>query len=236
MRYEMPCSYADFIGNFVAATPAGGYKLRTPDALLVAPAIANSYLAQVNAASANGATFTQIEANQSAECLFLTLTIGSTDSGMFGEQLPNQDIGDVDGDGLPEFQDAWRVASSSFTPKGNANSPIDFIRWAPGYISELQPDPSVPNVSQFSLKYHDYFDPLKLDIPSGPGDTPRGLQLTPLIYSAGPDGIWGIAGVSGNADPYDATGVMAGAPNPADPTGADADNVTNHSLDTRSGR
>ena len=35
------------------------------------------------------------------------------------------DVADLDGDGFPEFVDAW-------------NQPIQFIRWAPGYQSDLQ--------------------------------------------------------------------------------------------------
>jgi hypothetical protein len=59
-----------------------------------------------------------------------------------------------------EFHDAW----------GN---PIRFIRWAPGFVSDLQPSPSDP------AGRHDPFDPLKLE--------PVAFALYPLIYSAGPD-------------------------------------------------
>lgn len=247
MQYEMPSSYSDFIGNFSSSTAAGGYTMRGTYVLPVAPQITATYLRAVNVASINGATFAQIEANQSAECLYMILTLGSTDSGMFGEQLPNDDIGDVDGDGLPEFQDAWAVSTNSYQPKGKANSPIDFMRWAPGFVSDLQPNPNPPapsNMSEFSFSHHDYFDPLKLDIPaavSGQPMTPRGYQLTPLIYSAGPDGDWAITLVGGMSDPYDAAGYTAGQwagtlNTLTSKQGADADNITNHDLDTRAGK
>lgn len=232
IRYEMPQHFDDFIGNFSSSTAAGGFTLRGTDVLPVPPPIATTYLAAVNTASINGATFAQIKSNDAAECLYMILTIGSTDSGMFGEQMPNQDVGDVDGDGLPEFQDAWPVMLNSFTPIGQANSPINFLRWAPGFVSDLQPDPTFPNVTEFSVSRHDFFDPLKLDIPSSNSSPPRGFQLTPLIYSAGPDGVWDIdPGQPTTIDPYDATGPLAGTAGPAA-----SDNLTNHELDTRTGR
>ena len=232
MKFEMPQHFDEFIGNFVPATAPGGFTLRGTNVLTAAPPIATSYLAAVNTASLNGASFAQIKANDSAECLYLILTIGSTDSGLFGEQLPNQDIGDVDGDGLPEFQDAWPVALNSFAPKGPGNSPIDFLRWAPGFMSALQENPTIPNSYEFSVSHHDYFDPLKLDVPMGTNGSPRGFRLTPLIYSAGPDGQWALDyGPPNMDDPYDATGPLAGTAT----AGAD-DDLTNHDLDTRTGR
>jgi hypothetical protein len=237
IRYEMPQHFDDFI-DFSTSGPWG---LRQTEVLPVPPPIATTYLAQVNAAFQAGATKAQILSNDSAECLYMILTIGSTDSGMFGEQTPNQDVGDVDGDGLPEFQDAWPVMLNSFTPIGQANSPINFLRWAPGFVSDLQPDPTFPNVTEFSASHHDFFDPLKLDIPDGSSPLPRGFQLTPLIYSAGPDGVWDInQNVDATpptapkiADPYgtDASGILPGTAGPAA-----SDNLSNHELDTRTGR
>ena len=116
MQYDMPSNYGDFIGNFLPATTPGSYTLRAPTYLATQPQLVQTYLKAVNTAGTNGATYAQIEANQSAECLYMILTLGSTDAGLFGEQLPNDDIGDVDGDGLPEFQDAWSVALNSYAP------------------------------------------------------------------------------------------------------------------------
>lgn len=228
IRYEMPQHFEDFI-DFSTSGPWG---LRQTEVLPVPPPIATTYLAQVNAAFQAGATKAQILSNDSAECLYMILTIGSTDSGMFGEQTPNQDVGDVDGDGLPEFQDAWPVMLNSFTPIGQANSPINFLRWAPGFVSDLQPDPRFPDMIEFSASHHDFFDPLKLDVPKDNNSPPRGFQLTPLIYSAGPDGNWDIdQGQPLTTDPYDATGPFAGLAGPDA-----ADNVSNHELDTRTGK
>lgn len=256
-QYEMPQGFADVL-DFSSAPGPAGWPLRSPSVLTVPPPIAQAYATTVNRAYLTLLTFpgaaasdaeARIRANDSAECLYMILTIGSTDSGLFGEQLPVADVGDVDGDGLLEFQDAWPVALNSYGPQaestnspvgfpwwaqGKANSPIDFLRWAPGYVSDVQPDQTAQGFAKFSISHHDYFDPLKLDIPGSPATSPRGFQLTPLIFSAGPNGLWAIdLGPGGTQDPYDATVTLAGTPTPVD---AAADNLTNHELDTRTGR
>lgn len=240
MQYEIPGTFADFAD--MGGTP-GSFQPRKPNVLTnwpipnppFIPPVAQAYLRTLNAATTTDKN--AIVANQSAECLYMILTVGSTDSALFGEQLPTDDVGDVDGDGLPEFQDAWLVVSNSYTPKGKANSPIDFLRWAPGFEPDLQPSLTDLGAVGFSMKNHDYFDPLKLDVPSS-ASGPRGYQLLPLIYSAGPDGSWGINyGPPGMYDPYDSAGYQNGQwAGAADSSRTDADNITNHDLDTRTGR
>ena len=66
----------------------------------------------------------EILANQSAECLYMVIIYATGDGearGLFSET----DIADTDGDGAPEFVDAW----------GN---PIELLRWAPDCDSPLQ--------------------------------------------------------------------------------------------------
>lgn len=63
---------------------------------------------------------------QSAECLYLIMTSGIDDTSVATEHFSTGDIGDKDKDGMPEFRDAW----------GN---PIEFLRWAPGHVSPMQP-------------------------------------------------------------------------------------------------
>jgi hypothetical protein len=79
--------------------------------------------------------------------------------------LRTTDIGDKDGDGMPEFWDAW----------GN---PIGFILWP--YGLEL---PTGSGIRFFSGSRAPQ-DPFSS---AGPSITPT-LGLRPLIYSAGPDG------------------------------------------------
>jgi prepilin-type N-terminal cleavage/methylation domain-containing protein len=63
---------------------------------------------------------------QSAECLYMIMTIGTEDSSTSTEHYAAHDIADVDGDGMKEFIDAW-------------GTPIEFLRWAPGHYSPMQP-------------------------------------------------------------------------------------------------
>jgi prepilin-type N-terminal cleavage/methylation domain-containing protein len=137
--------------------------------------------------------------HQQAECLYLILASmqDGTRSGL--DFFRDNEIGDVDGDGMPEILDAW----------GN---PIRFLRWAPGYESPLQPNtPSMLNGYAYGAELRaDPFDPLKLDprwknnnsddrhypyssIPGGVNftlDDP--FQLFPLVFSAGPDGLYHV--------------------------------------------
>lgn len=119
----------------------------------------------------------------SAECLYMIVTMaGGADA---RDRFNDSEIGDADGDTLPEFHDAW----------GN---PILFLRWAPGLTdSDLQArvffeDPTTPGdfiqdataVQQAALEDHDPFDYRNL--------YSYAYRLVPFIYSAGPDGIYDI--------------------------------------------
>jgi prepilin-type N-terminal cleavage/methylation domain-containing protein len=97
------------------------------------------------------------------ECLYMILTTITTDETLGNEQFHASEIGDVDGDGAPEFIDGW-------------GQPIGFLRWAPGFISDMQyPDP---------VNAHDGFDPMGVD--------PIAYNLTPLVFSFGPDRDGGL--------------------------------------------
>jgi prepilin-type N-terminal cleavage/methylation domain-containing protein len=127
----------------------------------------------------------------SAECLYLWITTLFPGA---REQFTPSEIGDVDNDGWPEFIDAW----------GN---PIKFLRWAPAFAeSDIQAkawrydkaqDKWVVDLNAMdraSRDDHDPFDPARVDLVQNPGNSypPRGWRLAPLVYSAGPDGIYGI--------------------------------------------
>ncbi len=101
-----------------------------------------------------------------AECLFLAVTHGGLADCLDCDSL-RIDVGDADGDGMPEFLDAW-------------NRPVGFIleprklRLPPGsgtdYFSSALP-----------------FDPVVVTTLDA-----RGGMMRPLIMSAGPDGDYGL--------------------------------------------
>ncbi len=114
--------------------------------------------------------------HQHAECLYLILA-SMRDGDTTGlDFFTESEIGDVDNDGMPEILDPWGV-------------PIYFLRWAPGFISDLQPgDIDLATDGNAGLGNGDPFDPLKLD----PRWTDTILYndphlLFPLIISAGRD-------------------------------------------------
>lgn len=97
---------------------------------------------------------------QGSECLYMILTTGMGDETSGGGTFNEQDFADTDGDGMPEFIDGW-------------GRPIGFLRWAPGFRSDIQTgDP---------IKDHDPFDARRVD--------PIAFRLYPLIISSGPDGV-----------------------------------------------
>jgi prepilin-type N-terminal cleavage/methylation domain-containing protein len=124
----------------------------------------------------------------SAECLFMIVTQGSVTDCLDCRSLLG-DIGDVDDDGMPEFLDAW-------------GRPIGFVLWPTAlrlppasdarFFSDRPPfESSVATVAEA-----------------------RARVSTPLLFSAGPDGIAGL-------DP--AAGPLDGA----------ADNITNFDEEAR---
>jgi hypothetical protein len=101
--------------------------------------------------------------------------------------LQEGEIGDVDGDGMPEILDAW----------GN---PINFIRWPYGFLSGgVGPDgvwntaDDDPSLSAIMVNDPDNspdpFDPLAV---YRDANNKRYPALYPLIFSAGPDGKYEI--------------------------------------------
>lgn len=111
---------------------------------------------------------------EGAECLYLVLSTQSDEEGSFIRFFSQSEIGDTDGDLMPEILDSW----------GN---PIEFLRWAPGFRSPRQdldrnnsPDP----FDQFKL------DPRWSSPP--PVANPAPFVLYPLVFSAGPDRRYSI--------------------------------------------
>lgn len=129
------------------------------------------------------------------------------------EHFRSDEIARPTEDGFPVFVDAW----------GN---PIKFLRWAPGFDqSDVQavvsPIDNATARANASAANPDPFNPKRVyrvtgmtapytnetGTPTG-GTTaiPIGWALYPLIYSAGPDGIYDISVGSGGTDTYHYTG------------------------------
>ncbi|WP_428304902.1 prepilin-type N-terminal cleavage/methylation domain-containing protein [Lacipirellula sp.] len=191
-----------------------------------------------------------------AECLYLVV-MNATGDGEARTLFSKQDIGDVDGDGAPEFIDGW----------GN---PIGWIRWPAGVVSNLQP--RNPNGTRPGETDHDPFDLYRRDLPTTKSSLPltsyppalqtvyranmrsrmdraaganmthqQAYRLVPLIYSGGPDGESKLqltgASSGDDIDPYVANsgagyadGTQSGAP-VADSIELTKDNITNHLIE-----
>jgi len=194
---------------------------------------------------------------QGAECLYMIIASMQDITGNALDFLHETEIGDKDGDGMPEIWDAW----------GN---PIEFLRWAPGYFASPGPDgnwgvagvdddsnSTVDDITEALWSGSDDMlivsDLQKRDPQSSPDPFdplrifPASFALYPLIYSAGPDGLYDInvpTGLrysqSGNAyypnNPYYLESAPAQFP-PGTPMDANGDgrlsfmdNITNHAM------
>jgi len=182
-------------------------------------------------ASLSAASGTQWATNSSkyegAECLAMVVTRGGFAPDAV-ELFRNDEMGDIDADGAPEFWDGW-------------GRPIGFIRWPAGFSSIVQQQNATTNP--------DPFDPMLVSplvtYPTSPTSvTQRDYGLIPLIYSPGPDESLNdpLAGVSGyglSGGPtrwLDLTINTTRPGTPPNPAGAVidtavvADNITNHDL------
>ena len=145
--------------------------------------------------------------NASHECLYMTVARSGFEPDAL-ELFRADEIIDSDGDGAREFSDGW-------------GSPIAFMRWASGFASPLQ----TANAST----YHDPFDPLRVDNSA--------YALAPLIYSPGPDELYGLAkldnwstqSLSNICTVTTAGGQLPGQPDSSN-VNAYRDNITNHDL------
>jgi len=181
MRMEMPERWTDIKDDPVPITnPTTGTKT----IVMQRPACSQAYLAFFNSINIAANTAFQQDPThyQGAKCLYLLVTMGLEDTDVM-ENFSEGDIADFDKTGCKVFLDAW----------GN---PIEFLRWAPGLVSSLQPgEPGSGDVPATAkdLRMPDQTDPTGFyGIPGGrikprKQDT---FALYPLIYSAGPDGYY----------------------------------------------
>jgi prepilin-type N-terminal cleavage/methylation domain-containing protein len=238
MKYEMPDRWSDVIRG-----PLGS-AMQDPVFLNRQPALAQAYYRRSLNATAE---------YEGAECLYMTIMLATGD-GEARTLFSKQDIGDVDGDGAPEFIDGW----------GN---PIEYLRWAPGFYSRSALMTGDGN------KDHDPFDVYRRDDPTalpaytgypallapyakGLKDPNPAFRLVPLVFSKGSDGepdvfssrgkeVTSVATNEPALNPYfvDTTlngnasslGIPVaygfGMPDVRDGTDATKDNITNHLLE-----
>jgi len=182
MRMEMPERWSDIYGESNNVELWADPIKKQPYLSLTVPGGAATVPVPVTAASLSYQTFFQSVAStpgfvangynhQGAKCLYLLVTMGLEENDVL-ENFSADEIGDPDGSGCNCFLDAW----------GN---PIEFLRWAPGFNSPMQPNPPTDV---------DQTDPT--GVYGSPKPTVAGMPQTfalyPLIYSAGPDGYYDI--------------------------------------------
>ncbi len=171
MLMEVPDRWSDVLLTSV------GSNAQQPFYLEGRTELANVYLRRYASVAARNNSITdkpntreEILDNQSAECLYMIITLATGD-GEARSFFHESNIGDVDGDGALEFLDGW-------------GQPIEFLRWAPGFDSQIQNNANAlvtpPNAWQAAAASdHDPYDVFRVD--------DFAFRLVPLIYSSGPD-------------------------------------------------
>ena len=254
MRMEMPDRWSDVYSDPVSFTMKIPKKDGTTydDVSIPEPTIKLAYKerwsqaksALVNKGMSIPDAEQKVKDNGGPECLYLIVSMLHPEA---MERFNQNEIGDVDGDGCPEFIDGW----------GN---PISFLRWAPGFNqSEVQANidtvwykpPALQQRLDATTTDHDPFDPRKIDLeqpqdaadlfiptPASP-KVPTGWRLVPLIYSFGPDkkeGLYAAEDYDYKGNPYESIKPSAtstdfvGIGTPKD-TNECRDNITNHRIE-----
>lgn len=161
-RLEMPDRFGDIPDPSITNPSEALDSLGARTIIAELPALSRIYQRRL-AEAVNRTT-----QHESAECLYLVVMYGFIDADGGRKRFRESEIGDVDGDGLKEFVDAW-------------GRPIRFLRWAPGFSNDWS------DVSECS-------DLIRVEEPTihSMGDWQDVFRLYPLIYSDGPDGRPGI--------------------------------------------
>lgn len=227
MRLELPCTKDEVVGPNANGQSHLFDPMRPDRRNPLVPSLSRAYYAKAKS-QLSGDTSPTLTTwsmdNESAECLYLIVSqLRDADVSAL-EFFSESEIGDSDGDGMLEILDAW----------GN---PIYWQRWAPGFESTLQ----VPLAT--TAEQEDMFDPMQVGLsyqPGFPNTSPRALH--PLIFSAGPDGNYGITVIGDkvgdnsdawfgvDSDPYAEPFRVIGRATDGQTW---VDNITNHLLSTR---
>ena len=207
MRLEFPDRLTDIIDGWVPIPifAEGDFdsdgdfeEVQTPPALVTwidgsQPSIHRRFQNQIPASAT-----TEL---QGAECLYMILASIDDERGTGLDYFSDDEIGDIDGDGLNEILDAW-------------GRPIEFIRWPAGFRSPMQQvvlydfydaevNQGITIVQHLTNQGRRPFDPDSFDFVES---DPRRLLtdssqyafnfqpylIYPLIYSAGADGVYDV--------------------------------------------
>jgi prepilin-type N-terminal cleavage/methylation domain-containing protein len=130
MRMEMPDRWTDVEDIQKTFSYTGFANIG-----VVRPSVHRSYKRKYDAivtrTSPPPPSAADVGANAGAECLYMIIMQAQGEEGDDKSAIKQDQIGDVDGDGFPEIIDAW-------------GRPIKFLRWAPGFVSELQTTVTLP--------------------------------------------------------------------------------------------
>jgi hypothetical protein len=139
---------------------------------------------------ANNSSVDPSKSFEGPECLYLTV-MNATGDGEARTLFMKQEIGDVDGDGAPEFLDGW-------------GQPIGWLRWPAGFVphSQLMTGDANTDHDPLDMYRRDQPKPTTTPPPTYTGfsalqqqclarlhDNNPAFRLVPLIYSLGPDGV-----------------------------------------------
>ena len=183
MRMELPDNWIEV----TTSSDVFSAEDVAPEGLLPSPVLNRAYR---NYRSQLGSVPTRKFGN--AECLYMIVTVGLAGQGNDVGNFKASEIGDLDGDGAPEFHDAWGM-------------PIRFLRWPIGFVTDPAYDKTASSAERIgrlsdimppvvedgddagwpnARKHHDPFDVMN--------DEDFAFRVYPLIYSAGPDKIFDI--------------------------------------------
>jgi hypothetical protein len=177
-----------------------------------------SYIAENGKPVGEQVLHAQLHEHAPSECLYMIVAAGGEEA---RRQFRTNEIGDTDNDGFPEILDGWGRPifflrwAPGFNDSDIQPNVLSFARYtellnlvttpvvpnAWSYYNSGDPLPPDPNASAVTLRQaasqtdHDPFDARYVDVsndPTNAGDPPRGWRLVPLVYSAGPDGAYGL--------------------------------------------
>lgn len=233
MRMELPDRVTDVTDGPVVLIAGSVQAVMTP------PPLWTAYRRRAQGILGPTWATTWSTSHQGAECLFMILATYRDGDSTGLDSFSESQIGDVDGDGMPEILDSW-------------GRPIEFLRWAPGYrgypgldqqwgtagvdddsngiVNDSAEagwpgtdDVASPSDIQSGNAYMspDYLDPLKLDYRWNDGDPFNDpFALYPLIFSAGRDKQYDLITDQTGGAPFqyiNTTDTMTGNPYPNDP-------------------